>query len=125
MDTDKIKKTIAKALTERSELPPYEDLCALHEDLVRHIEALTPLVTKQVDGLWHGSVEWYQKRPRLDIIPHEVGRGLGTGLQSATWHVKSLGYTLRFLLENSGLLDTVKDVQPSVGYGTAACDGKA
>ncbi|MGW2875938.1 DUF6415 family natural product biosynthesis protein [Streptomyces sp. NPDC001233] len=125
MDTDEIKATITKALTERSALPPYEDLCAVHQDLVRHIEALTPLAAQRVDGLWRGSVEWYQKRRRLDTIPHEVGRGLGTGLQSAAWHVKSLGYTLRFLLENSGLLDSAKGTRSSDGYRTAACDGQA
>ncbi|WP_369390429.1 DUF6415 family natural product biosynthesis protein [Streptomyces sp. CG1] len=109
MDVDEIKATITKALTERSALPPYEDLCALHQDLVRHIEALTPLAAKRVDRLWRGSVEWYQKRRRLDTVPHEVGRGLGPGLQSAAWHVKSLGYTLRFLLENADLAGTGED----------------
>ncbi|WP_369366188.1 DUF6415 family natural product biosynthesis protein [Streptomyces sp. CG1] len=125
MDTDEIKATITRALAERSALPPYEDLCALHQDLVRHIGALTPLAAKHVDGLWRGSVEWYQKRRRLDTIPHEVGRGLGPGLQSATWHVKSLGYTLRFLLENSGLLDSGKGVRSSDGSRTAVRDGQA
>lgn len=105
MDVHKIEATIARALMERSALPPYDELRALHQALLEHIETLTPLVQKRVDGLWHGSAEWYQKRSKLDSIPHEVGRGLGPGLQSAAQHVKTLGYSLRFLVENAGLAE--------------------
>ncbi|UNZ18506.1 DUF6415 family natural product biosynthesis protein [Streptomyces sp. 891-h] len=103
MDVAEIKATISTALAQRSSLPRYEELCALHDVLVRHIEALMPLAAKQIDGLWHGSREWYRKRSTLDTIPYEVAEGLGPGLLTATSHVKSLGYTLRFLLENAGL----------------------
>jgi hypothetical protein len=103
VNTNDVKTTISAALAERSALPPYEELCALHDALLAHIETLTPYASRQIDGLWHGSREWYQKRSRLDMIPCEVAAGLGSGLCAAAAHVKSLGYTLRFLFENAGL----------------------
>ncbi|MBO8187916.1 DUF6415 family natural product biosynthesis protein [Streptomyces spirodelae] len=109
MDVAEIKATISTALAQRSSLRRYEELCALHKDLVQHIEALRPLAAKQIDGLWHGSREWYRKRSTLDTIPYEVAEGLGPGLLSAECHVKSLGYTLRFLLENAGLEETSEE----------------
>lgn len=114
-----IKGTISTALAERSAPPPYEELCCLHEAVLRHIKALLPLATKQIDGLWRGSTEWYQKVTTLDAIRYEVGEGLGSGLLTATRHVQTLGYRLRFLLENSGLLtdreepDAVKSGSPA------------
>ncbi|MDF4251414.1 DUF6415 family natural product biosynthesis protein [Streptomyces sp. WMMB303] len=105
MDVAEIKATISTALAERSALPPYEKLCCLHEALLGHIKALMPLAEKQIDGLWRGSREWYRKRATFDSIPYEVDQGLGGGLCTAIAHVKSLGYTLRFLLENAGLAD--------------------
>jgi len=120
VDVAEIKATISAALAERSALPRYEELCALHKILVQHIEALMPLAAKQIDGLWHGSREWYQKRSTLDTIPYEVAEGLGTGLLSAECHVKSLGYTLRFLFENAGLADG--EEEPAVSNSPSAAD---
>lgn len=103
VDVDAVKATISEALAERPVLPRYEELCALHQDLLKHIEAVVPLARQHIDRLWHGSQEWYSKSSQLSYIPYEVAMGLGSGLQSAAWHVKSLGYSLRFLLENSEL----------------------
>ncbi|QKV97724.1 hypothetical protein HUT19_20975 [Streptomyces sp. NA02950] len=108
VDIDGLKTVISKALAERSALPPYADLCELHGALLQHIQALMPLATKQIDGMWRGSVEWYQRRSKLDTIPHEMAQGLGAGLQSAAWRVKTLGYTCRWLLEVSGLLNSAE-----------------
>ncbi|KAK1181550.1 DUF6415 family natural product biosynthesis protein [Streptomyces sp. NBS 14/10] len=71
--------------------------------LVGHIETLTPLARKRIDRLNHGTMEWYGKASKLSSIPYEVGTGLGSGLLSAKAHVQGLGYSCRFLLENSGL----------------------
>ncbi|MEU1791144.1 DUF6415 family natural product biosynthesis protein [Streptomyces sparsogenes] len=103
MDPEQIKSTIVRALVESSNVPRYEDLVKLHDDLLRHIETLTPLASKRIDALNHGTVEWYGKVSKLSSIPYEVDRGLGTGLMSAKAHVQGLGYSCRFLLENSGL----------------------
>ncbi|MEU7317630.1 DUF6415 family natural product biosynthesis protein [Streptomyces sp. NPDC007083] len=121
VNTEDVKATISTALAERSALPRYEELCCLHEALLKHIEALMPLAAKQIDGLWHGSREWYLKRSTLDAIPYEVAEGLGPGLLTATAHVKSLGYTLRFLFENSGLAATGK--APAVVSSPPSVDG--
>ncbi|WFB08338.1 DUF6415 family natural product biosynthesis protein [Streptomyces sp. LX-29] len=102
IDVDAIKATIARAVVKRSALPPYEELRELHAELRGHIEALLPLAEKQVGELWRGSVEWYQKRSKLDTIPHLVGQGLGPGLRSASDHVRHLGRTCQFLLNNAG-----------------------
>ncbi|MET8177444.1 DUF6415 family natural product biosynthesis protein [Streptomyces sp. NPDC005336] len=103
VDVDEIEAAIARALVKRTALPPYEELCELRESLVEHIEALMPLAEKLVNQLNRGTVAWYQKRSRLNFIPHELGQGLGSGLQSAEWHVRSLGYTCQFLLDNAGV----------------------
>lgn len=68
VDANAIRATIRKALIERSMLPRYEDLCVLHGDLVKHIQALLPLAERQIDRLWHGSVEWYSKRSQLSYV---------------------------------------------------------
>ncbi|MEW2525317.1 DUF6415 family natural product biosynthesis protein [Streptomyces sp. NPDC047071] len=104
-NTEKIVATITYALAERSALPRYDELLALHDELVSHIEALRPLAIRRTDRLWHGSVEWYRKASTLGRIDHEVAQGLGPGLQSAASRVRSLGYTCQWLLENSGVLD--------------------
>lgn len=103
VDLAQIKSSIVQALVESSTVPRYEDLVKLHDDLLRHIEALTPLARKRIDAMNHGTVEWYGKVSKLSSIPYEVGRGLGPGLMSAKAHVQGLGYSCRFLLENSGL----------------------
>ncbi|MEU7239903.1 DUF6415 family natural product biosynthesis protein [Streptomyces sparsogenes] len=103
VDIKAIEATIARAVVKRTALPPYEELCELHESLVEHIEALMPLADKQINRLNRGTVAWYQKRSRFDLIPHELRQGLGTGLQSADWHVRSLGYTCQFLINNAGV----------------------
>ncbi|WP_438493835.1 DUF6415 family natural product biosynthesis protein [Streptomyces asiaticus] len=104
VDVDKIAETIARALVTRTVLPPYEELCGLYMALLEHIQTLMPLAEKRIDRLNRGTVAWYSKRSRLNTIPHEVAQGLGSGLRSADWHVRSLGYTCQFLLNNSGLV---------------------
>ncbi|GAB2782507.1 DUF6415 family natural product biosynthesis protein [Streptomyces daliensis] len=111
MHAEEIKEAISRALTERSVLPPYGELYSLHETLVGHIETLMPVASQQIDGLWHGAPEWYRKRARLDAIAYEVRQGLGPGLQSAASHVRSLGYALRFLSENTGALEAGKSAR--------------
>ncbi|MGI5353256.1 hypothetical protein ACQEU8_34500 [Streptomyces sp. CA-250714] len=64
--------------------------------------------------------EWYRKRSTLDTIPYEVAQVLGTGLLTAEAHVRSLGYTLRFLLRNSGLAAT--DEEPEVANSSSTAD---
>ncbi|MFE7122228.1 DUF6415 family natural product biosynthesis protein [Streptomyces sp. NPDC057654] len=91
------------ALAKRPVLPPYSDLCVIHASLLHHIECLRPLTTKQVDQLCHGSVDWSLKQTHLSQVQYQIDKGLGSGLLSASRQVQSLGYTLRFLLENSGL----------------------
>ncbi|MFD5735134.1 DUF6415 family natural product biosynthesis protein [Streptomyces sioyaensis] len=108
VDLEEAKATITRALTERSALPPYAELCELHQVLLGHIEVLKPLAAAQIDGLNHGTREWYGKRAKLDSIPYEVCWGLGSGLQSAASQVERLGHTLRFLLENSGVQGRVE-----------------
>ncbi|MFD8512969.1 DUF6415 family natural product biosynthesis protein [Streptomyces antimycoticus] len=103
VDVEEIKKAIVSALVTRTVLPPYEELCDLHKALLGHIQTMMPLAEKRIDRLNRGTVAWYSKRSRLNTIPHEVGQGLGSGLRSAEWHVRSLGYTCQFLLNNSGL----------------------
>ncbi|MEU0844334.1 DUF6415 family natural product biosynthesis protein [Streptomyces sp. NPDC005962] len=103
VDADKIGEAIARALVKRTVLPPYEELCDLHKTLLEHVQTLMPLAEKQIDRLNRGTVAWYTKRSRLNTISHEMAQGLGSGLQSADWHVRSLGYTLQFLLDNAGL----------------------
>ncbi|GAA2611586.1 DUF6415 family natural product biosynthesis protein [Streptomyces axinellae] len=105
VNTEDVKATISAALAERSALPRYEEVCCLREALVGHITVLMPLAAKQIDGLWHGSLEWYRKRSTLSTIPYQVAEGLGPGLLTATRRVQRLGYTLRFLYENSGLAE--------------------
>lgn len=100
LDVDAIAATVSRALLKRTALPPYEELCELHASLVEHIKALVPHVEELVNRLNRGTVTWYQKRSRLNMIPHELRQGLGSGLQSADWHVRSLGYTCQFLLDN-------------------------
>ncbi|MFI0780411.1 DUF6415 family natural product biosynthesis protein, partial [Streptomyces sp. NPDC021212] len=104
LDVDAIVATVSRALLKRTALPPYEELCELHASLVKHIKALMPHVEELVNRMNRGTVAWYQKRSRLNLIPHELRQGLGSGLQSADWHVRSLGYTCQFLLNNSGLV---------------------
>ncbi|MBQ1119202.1 DUF6415 family natural product biosynthesis protein [Streptomyces sp. B15] len=120
VDTEDVNATISAALTERKALPRYEELCELHNKLVTHINALLPLAAKQIEALWHGSREWYLKRSSLDTIPYEVAQGLGTGLLTAEAHVRSLGYTLRFLLRNSGL--AAADEEPEGANSSSATD---
>ncbi|MGG7569749.1 DUF6415 family natural product biosynthesis protein [Streptomyces sirii] len=108
VDAEEVKATITRALAKRSTLPPYPELNELHQALLEHIEVLEPLAVEHVDGLNHGTVEWYRKRAKLDSIPYELSQGLGSGLQSAASHVRSLGHILRFLLENSGVLGCVE-----------------
>ncbi|MFK4184833.1 DUF6415 family natural product biosynthesis protein [Streptomyces sparsogenes] len=103
VDIKAIEATIARAVVKRTALPPYEELCELHKSLVEHIEALMPLAEKQINRLNRGTVAWYQKRSRFDLISHELRQGLGSGLQSADWHVRSLGYTCQFLINNAGV----------------------
>ncbi|GAA1301703.1 DUF6415 family natural product biosynthesis protein [Streptomyces javensis] len=103
VDVEEIKRTIVNALVTRTVLPPYEELRDLHKALLGHIHTLMPLAEKRVDRLNRATVAWYSKRSRLNTIPHEVRQGLGSGLRSAEWHVRSLGYTCQFLLNNSGL----------------------
>ncbi|KUJ67829.1 hypothetical protein ACZ90_24620 [Streptomyces albus subsp. albus] len=103
VDVRAIEAVTARALMEYPAPPPYEELCKLHADLLRHIEVVRPLAAAQIDGLWHGSVEWYQKASKLDTVKYQVALGLGSGMQSAVGQVRSLGYTLRFLVENAGL----------------------
>ncbi|KUJ67875.1 hypothetical protein ACZ90_23415 [Streptomyces albus subsp. albus] len=103
LGVDEIKATITRALAERSAPPRYEELCELHAALLVHIEAVRPLAAAQIDRLWHGSVEWYRKASKLDTVKYQVALGLGSGMQSAVGQVRSLGYTLRFLVENAGL----------------------
>ncbi|MEU2689523.1 DUF6415 family natural product biosynthesis protein [Streptomyces hygroscopicus] len=103
VNVEEIKAAIARALVTRTVLPPYEELRDLHKTLLEYIQTLLPLAEKQVDRLNRGTVDWYSKRSRLNTIPHEVAQGLGSGLRSADWHVRSLGYTCQFLLNNSGL----------------------
>ncbi|AEM80244.1 DUF6415 family natural product biosynthesis protein [Streptomyces violaceusniger] len=103
VDVEQVKGAIVRALVESSTVPRYEDLCELREVLIGHIKTLTPLATKQIDRLNHGTVEWYGKASKLRSISYEVAAGLGHGLLSAKAHVQGLGYTCRFLLENSGL----------------------
>lgn len=104
MDVGEIETTITRAVVERSTLPPYEELCAVHTALLEHIDALLPLARKQVEALRRGSVEWHEKRSALDTIPHLTSQGLGTGLQSAADHVQCLGRTCQFLLNNAGVV---------------------
>lgn len=108
VDVEEVKAAIVRALSEQSALPPYAELCELHQVLLSHIEVLRPLAAEQIDRLNHGTAAWYGKRAKLDSIPYEVCRGLGSGLQSAASHVQSLGHTLRFLLENSGVQGRVE-----------------
>ncbi|GAA1063532.1 MULTISPECIES: DUF6415 family natural product biosynthesis protein [Streptomyces violaceusniger group] len=103
VDVEEIKRTIVNALVTRTVLPPYEELRDLHTALLGHIHTLMPLAETRIDRLNRGTVAWYSKRSRLNTIPHEVRQGLGSGLRSAEWHVRSLGYTCQFLLNNSGL----------------------
>ena len=103
VDVDAINATIVRALVKRTALPPYEELRDLHKALVEHVQTLMPLAEKQIARLNRGTVAWYEKQRRLKTIPHELTQGLGSGLQSADWHVRSLGYTLQFLLGNAGL----------------------
>ncbi|MEU0838172.1 DUF6415 family natural product biosynthesis protein [Streptomyces sp. NPDC005962] len=103
LDVDAIEATVSRALVKRTALPPYDELRELHASLVEHINALMPLAEELVNRMNRGTVTWYQKRSRLNMIPHELRQGLGSGLQSADWHVRSLGYTLQFLLDNAGL----------------------
>ncbi|ADI08963.1 hypothetical protein SBI_05843 [Streptomyces bingchenggensis BCW-1] len=110
VDVCAIEKTIARAVVKRTALPPYEELCELHDVLVEHIKALVPLADKRINRLNRGTVDWYQKRSRLDLIPHELRQGLGSGLQSADWHVRSLGYTCHFLLDNSGVTSDARSM---------------
>lgn len=99
LDVHAIEATISRALLQRTALPPYDELRDLHASLVEHINVLMPLAEELVDRLNRGTVTWYKKRSRLNLIPHELRQGLGSGLQSADWHVRSLGYTCQFLLE--------------------------
>ncbi|WP_275558819.1 DUF6415 family natural product biosynthesis protein [Streptomyces sp. 5-6(2022)] len=105
VNVEEIKTAIARAQVTRTVLPPYEELRGLHKALLDHIQTLMPLAEKQIDKLNRGTVAWYTKRSRLNTIPHEVAQGLGSGLRSADWHVRSLGYTCQFLLNNSGLAE--------------------
>ncbi|WP_432092659.1 DUF6415 family natural product biosynthesis protein [Streptomyces sp. bgisy100] len=107
VDVDAIAATISRALAQRTALPPYKELCELQAELLEHIQLLQPLVEKHVNSLNRGTVDWYRKRCRLDGITDEVGQGLGSGLQSADWHVRGLGYACQFLLDNTAV------VQPS------------
>ncbi len=112
VDVAEVEDVIRRALAERPVLPPYADLCAIHASLLHHIGCLMPLTTAQVDGLGHGSAEWSRKQTYLKQIPHQIDEGLGSGLVSASCRVQSLGYTLRFLLENSGLVEVAGGVNP-------------
>lgn len=103
VDVDAIKAAIVRALVKRTALPPYEELRDLYNALVEHVQTLMPLAEKQIAHLNRGTVVWYEKQSRLKTIPHELAQGLGSGLQSADWHVRSLGYTVQFLLDNAGL----------------------
>ncbi|MEV0282436.1 DUF6415 family natural product biosynthesis protein [Streptomyces sp. NPDC050610] len=104
VDVAEIEDVVRRALAKRSALPPYPELCVIHASLLHHIERLFPLAASQVDRLWRGSKEWSLKRTYLSQVQYQVDEGLGSGLLSASCRVQSLGYTLRFLLENSGLV---------------------
>ncbi|WP_107424819.1 DUF6415 family natural product biosynthesis protein [Streptomyces antioxidans] len=103
VNVEEIKTAITRALVTRTVLPPYEELSNLHKALLGHIQTMMPLAEKRIDRLNRGTLAWYSKRSRLNTIPHEMAQGLGPGLRSAEWHVRSLGYTCQFLLNNSGL----------------------
>ncbi|MEV0281970.1 DUF6415 family natural product biosynthesis protein [Streptomyces sp. NPDC050610] len=104
VDLEGVQRAIGHALMKRSVLPPYPELCVIHASLLHHIERLLPLATSQIDRLWRGSTEWSLKQTYLSQVQYQIDEGLGSGLLSASCRVQSLGYTLRFLLENSGLV---------------------
>ncbi|WP_432587534.1 DUF6415 family natural product biosynthesis protein [Streptomyces sp. HD1123-B1] len=103
VDVDEIGAVIDRALVMRTGLPPYRELVELHHTLRSHIQTLLPLAEARIERMDRGTVAWYDRRCRLNTIPHTAAQGLGSGLQSADDRVRSLGYACKFLLENSGL----------------------
>ncbi|WP_232265430.1 DUF6415 family natural product biosynthesis protein [Streptomyces pactum] len=97
-----VQAAIDRALADREALPRYEDLCRLYVEVRRHADVLLPIVAQRINALNKGTPEWDGKRCRLDLVTHELNQGLGEGLQSAARRVRSLGHTLRWLLDASG-----------------------
>ncbi|KUJ69659.1 hypothetical protein ACZ90_10065 [Streptomyces albus subsp. albus] len=100
-----VKDAISRAVPATEALPRIEDLMALHTRLLKLIVVLEPLAKRRIDTMDRRTVEWYNAASRLDEIQYQVAMGLGSGLQSAARHVRTLGYTLQFLLVRSGLED--------------------
>lgn len=98
VDTDAVVRVAHEALAES---PPrrHEEITRLEAALREHVVVLLPRAEATVDRLWHGGVEWYGARSRLDGIRRLLDEGPGAGLVSAHRHVAGLARCCLWLVD--------------------------
>lgn len=97
LDAPAIRATIDRALRPLP-MPTRAELVELERQLCSHVELLLPLAQATVDTLWCGSVEWYQRRERLDRVAGHAGQGPGDTALSAHVQVRHLARDCAALL---------------------------
>lgn len=97
VDVRAIRATIDSALRHLAR-PARSELVELEQRLRGYVELLLPAAEADVDGLWHGSVGWHQRRAQLDRIRRTVDQGLGDTPLSAHVQVRHLARDCAALL---------------------------
>ncbi|GAA2456839.1 DUF6415 family natural product biosynthesis protein [Streptomyces macrosporus] len=100
IDADTISRTIRDALTE-DPTRTHDDLIGLGVSLRGHMQLLFPIAEQAVDKLWHGSVQWYDARTRLDYIRRHMDEALGVTADSVRPMVARLARGCAWLLEQA------------------------
>lgn len=97
IDTTTIRRTIERALTFHQR-DSREDLAELHHLLRGHIQLLVPEAEASIEHLWRGSLDWYQRRSRIDTIRHQAAADLADGILSARTQVAHMARDCSTLL---------------------------
>ncbi|MER5971376.1 DUF6415 family natural product biosynthesis protein [Streptomyces sp. NPDC002055] len=98
VDEATIQATIDQALRTGTGRLDMDELTALEELLLGHIQLLLPDAEAATDRLWRGSITWYTARARIDSIHHQVKQGLGNGPLAAHIQVDALARDCHWLL---------------------------
>ncbi|WP_432093734.1 DUF6415 family natural product biosynthesis protein [Streptomyces sp. bgisy100] len=98
IDEVTIQATIERALRTGTGRLDMDELTAVEELLLGHIQLLLPDAEAAVDRLWRGSLTWYTARAKLDGIHRQVKQGVGDGPLSAHIQVSTLASDCQWLL---------------------------
>lgn len=94
----RIRATIDRTLRPLA-LPERSEMAELHARLRAHIEQLLPFAEAAVDKLGRGSMDWYERRDRLDRVRRHSEQGLGDTALSAHVQLRHLARDCAALLD--------------------------